>query len=67
VSSGLTKRQIQVLELVSEGMSNKAIGNQLGLAENTVKMHTSRLFKTLDVENRTEAVAKYSKLKAKYN
>ena len=64
--TGLTQRQLEVLELVAVGMSNKAIGKELGLAENTVKMHTSRLYKTLGVENRTEAVARLSKLKAEH-
>ncbi len=56
----LTTRQMEVLELVSQGMSNRAIGDDLGLSENTIKMHISKLFKILKVENRTEAVAKYS-------
>jgi DNA-binding NarL/FixJ family response regulator len=66
LQTGLTGRQLEVLELVSVGLSNKAIGKELGLAENTVKMHASRLYKTLGVENRTEAVAKLSKLKAEH-
>jgi DNA-binding NarL/FixJ family response regulator len=51
----LTDRQIDVLELLSEGASNKAIAKQLGLSEHTVKIHLSAIFKALGVNNRTEA------------
>jgi DNA-binding NarL/FixJ family response regulator len=60
---GLTQRQIQVLDLISVGKSNKAIGDALGLTSGTIKMHISRIFKILDVENRTEAAAKFADLK----
>ena len=60
----LTSRQREVLELMARGKSNKAIASELGLTPGTVKMHTSRIFKSLDVENRTEAVAKYTKFRA---
>jgi DNA-binding NarL/FixJ family response regulator len=51
----LTDRQIDVLELLSEGASNKAIAKQLGLSEHTVKIHLTAIFKALGVNNRTEA------------
>ncbi len=60
---GLTRRQKDVLDLMAQGMSNKAIASELGLTPGTVKMHTSRLFRSLNVENRTEAVAKYTQMK----
>lgn len=59
----LTKRQIEVLELLVLGMSNNAIAEALGLTPGTVKVHISRIFKTLDVSNRTEAAHKYSEIK----
>jgi len=53
----LTERQIDVLRLVSEGQSNKAIAHALDLSENTVKVHVSAIFKALQVVNRTQAAS----------
>lgn len=51
----LTDRQIDVLRLISEGQSNKAIAHALYLSENTVKVHVTAIFKALRVVNRTQA------------
>lgn len=59
----LTDRQQEVLDLMAFGKSNKDIANNLGLTTGTVKMHISRIFKTLNVQNRTEAVAKFTQYK----
>ena len=59
----LTKRQQEVLDLMALGKSNRDIANELGLTTGTVKMHSSRIFKTLNVQNRTEAVAKFAHLR----
>jgi DNA-binding NarL/FixJ family response regulator len=53
---GLTERQIEVLALMMQGKSNKAICRVLDLAEPTVKIHVSAILKALKVTNRTEAV-----------
>ena len=53
---GLTERQIEVLALMMQGKSNKAISRALDLAEPTVKIHVSAILKALKVTNRTEAV-----------
>lgn len=53
---GLTERQIDVLALMMEGKSNKAIGRVLDLAEPTVRNHVTAVLKALNVTNRTEAV-----------
>ena len=53
---GLTDRQIDVLALMMQGKSNKAIGRTLGLAEPTVRNHVTAVLKALNVSNRTEAV-----------
>ena len=53
---GLTERQIEVLALMMEGKSNKAICRELGVAETTVKIHVSAILKALNVANRTQAV-----------
>jgi len=59
---GLTDRQTQVLALVMEGKSNKAISRALSLAEHTVKNHLTAIFKALQVTSRTEAVIAVGKL-----
>lgn len=55
-SLGLTERQIDVLALLMQGKSNKAICRKLDLAEPTVKNHVTAILKALKVSNRTEAV-----------
>ncbi len=51
----LSKREIDVLRLVAEGLSNKAIARQLGIAEKTVKAHMTAIFNQLGVTDRTQA------------
>ena len=53
----LTERQIEVLALLSQGQSNKTIAARLNLAEKTVKIHISAIFRALNVVNRTQAAA----------
>lgn len=53
---GLTERQMEVLRLIMEGKSNKAICRVLDLAEPTVKNHVTTILRALKVTNRTEAV-----------
>jgi len=53
---GLTERQVEVLALMMQGKSNKAICRVLDLAEPTVKNHVTAILKALEVTNRTEAV-----------
>jgi DNA-binding NarL/FixJ family response regulator len=53
----VTPRQMDVLRLLAEGASNKAIAATLGLSEKTVKAHLASLFRTLNVGNRTQAIA----------
>jgi DNA-binding NarL/FixJ family response regulator len=62
---GLTGRQIEVLRLMSEGKSNKAICRALNLAEPTVKNHVTAILKALKVSNRTEAAIAINNLKWK--
>src|SRR5262245_14967722 len=56
VDLGLTGRQVEVLSLMMQGKSNKAICRVLALAEPTVKNHVTSILKALKVTNRTEAV-----------
>ena len=53
----LSRRELEVLRLLAAGASNKAVATQLGLSENTVKTHISRIFAKLGVQSRAEAVA----------
>lgn len=52
----LTPRQLEILDLIARGLSNKDIATALGISINTVKVHVQALLTTLDVSNRTEAV-----------
>ena len=58
----LTDRQLDVLALMMQGKSNKAICRVLNLAEPTVKNHVTAILRALDVSNRTEAVIAVSEL-----
>lgn len=51
----LTDRQMEVLHLLGQGLSNKGIANRLDLIEGTVKLHVSALMRALGSRNRTEA------------
>ena len=57
-SAGLTERQVEVLRMLSRGLANKEIGEALGLAENTVKVHLGHIYRTLGVSSRTAALLK---------
>ncbi len=54
----LTQRQLQVLDLISQGHPNKVIADYLDISEQTVKIHVNQIFKELRVFNRTQAVLK---------
>lgn len=52
----ITPRELEILGWISQGLSNKEIGERLFVSENTVKTHASRLFDKLGARRRTEAV-----------
>ena len=52
----ITKRELEILVLIAQGMSNREIAEKLFVSENTVKTHSSRLFDKLSVKRRTQAV-----------
>jgi len=58
----LTPRQVEVLELLGEGMSNKQIAFKMDVSEATVKLHINALLKNLEVDNRTQAVVSAQRL-----
>ncbi|MFS0726833.1 response regulator [Paenibacillus sp. 1P07SE] len=57
LADDLTRREVEVLRLISEGLSNKEIAQRLFIIEGTVKNHIANLFGKLDVKNRVQAVA----------
>src|SRR5574343_493655 len=57
----LTQRQLEVLQLISQGHPNKIIAGYLGITEQTVKIHINQIFKELRVFNRTQAVLRAQK------
>ena len=52
----ITRRELEILELIASGMSNREIAEKLFVSENTVKTHSSRLFDKLSAKRRTQAV-----------
>jgi LuxR family maltose regulon positive regulatory protein len=58
----LSDRELKVLSLLSDGLSNKEIANRLYIELRTVKWHTSNIFGKLSVKNRTQAVARAREL-----
>jgi DNA-binding CsgD family transcriptional regulator len=52
----ITPRELEILELVAAGLSNREIGERLFVSENTVKTHCSRLFDKLGARRRTQAI-----------
>jgi len=59
---GISRRELDVLRLMAEGLSNQEIAGRLFVSLNTVKTHSSNLFEKLDVKRRTQAVEKAKKL-----
>lgn len=53
---GITPRELEVLQLIAEGLSNKEIAERVQVSENTVKTHSSRVFDKLGARRRTQAV-----------
>jgi two-component system, NarL family, response regulator LiaR len=52
----ITRRELEILELIAQGMSNREIAEKLFVSENTVKTHSSRVFDKLGAKRRTQAV-----------
>lgn len=59
---GLSNRELEVLNLMSEGLSNQEIADSLFVSLNTIKTHTSKLFEKMEVKRRTQAVEKAKRL-----
>jgi len=58
----LTPREVEVLQLLAEGLSNKRIGSRLGISEHTAKFHVNAILGKLGAQGRTEAVVRAARL-----
>ncbi|TAE84408.1 MAG: DNA-binding response regulator [Bacteroidetes bacterium] len=56
VASGISKRELEVLQLMAKGLSNQEIADALFVSLNTVKTHSSKLFEKLSVNKRIQAI-----------
>ncbi|MDP7583639.1 MAG: response regulator transcription factor [SAR324 cluster bacterium] len=61
LSSKLTSRELEILEILSQGHSNREIASKFEISTNTVKFHLKNLYEKVHVENRTQAVAFFNK------
>jgi DNA-binding NarL/FixJ family response regulator len=59
---GISERELEVLQLLAAGKSNKEIANRLAVSPNTVKTHIANLFGKLEVRRRTEAILRAREL-----
>jgi NarL family two-component system response regulator LiaR len=59
---GLSKRELEVLQLMAEGLSNQEIASRLYVSLNTVKTHSSKVLEKLAVKRRTQAIEKAKRL-----
>lgn len=60
---GISSRELEVLQLVAEGLSNQEIASRLFVSLNTVKTHSSRIFEKLEVKSRIQAVERARRLR----
>ncbi len=63
LSEPLSERELEVLRLIASGMSNAEVSRTLFVALSTVKKHINNIYRKLDVNKRTRAVARARKLK----
>ena len=67
LSEPLSQRELEVLRLIAQGLSNREISKRLFLALNTVKGHNQKIYSKLQVQSRTEAIARARELKSVVN
>jgi DNA-binding NarL/FixJ family response regulator len=61
-AEALTPRELEVLQLLAEGLPNKTIARQLSISEHTVKFHLNAIMSKLGAQSRTEAVVRATRL-----
>lgn len=59
---GISKRELEVLQLMAEGLSNQEIAARLFVSLNTIKTHSSKILEKMDVKRRTQAIEKAKRL-----
>jgi NarL family two-component system response regulator LiaR len=59
---GMSNRELEVLELMAQGLSNQQIAEKLFVSLNTIKTHSSKVFEKLEVQRRTQAIEKAKRL-----
>ena len=62
IDSEISTRELEILDMLSQGYLNKEIADKLFIAVGTVKQHIYKIYKKLHVQNRVEAVNKYKHL-----
>lgn len=62
IQRGISKRELEVLELMAQGLANQEIADTLFVSLNTIKTHSSNLFSKLEVSRRTQAIQKGKEL-----
>ena len=62
IELGISIRELEVLQLMADGLSNQEIASQLFVSLNTIKTHCSRLFEKMEVKRRTQAIEKAKRL-----
>jgi LuxR family transcriptional regulator, maltose regulon positive regulatory protein len=62
LSEPLSQRELEILHLIAQGLSNREISQQLFLALNTIKGHNQKIYSKLYVQSRTEAIARAREL-----
>ena len=65
IKSGLSEREIEILEWVRNGKTNIEIGMILHISANTVKNHLQRIFRKINVSNRAQAVGKLEEIESR--
>ena len=62
IAADLTPREVEVLSLLAEGLTNKAIAQRLAISDHTVKFHVNAILTKLDAQSRTDAVVRATRL-----
>jgi NarL family two-component system response regulator LiaR len=63
LQTGISKRELEVLTLMAQGLTNQEIADKLFVSLNTVKTHSSNLFLKLEVKRRTQAIERAKQLR----
>jgi DNA-binding NarL/FixJ family response regulator len=62
LAENLTQRELQVLQILSDGLPNKSIASELGISEHTVRFHVNSILSKLGAQSRTQAVSLAARL-----